>query len=284
MASKLRIVFLIILAIIFSVPCALSQDCHPGIQQIKERGTLIVAMVNEDHPPFFMVNKKGELYGLDVKLGTEIANKLGVEVEFIRKAKTFDEAIAMVVRKEADVAISKLSKTLKRSEKVLFTDPYIILRQGLLVDRLKLTRISDDEDPIEFITHLRGDIGVIASTSYVEFAQHMFPKATIKEFDTWEDVIAALEKGDILAAFRDELEIKKIIRAKPHISLDVQTVIFKDTKDPIAMAVSRDDPLFLYWLNEYLEMRDFNLDADKLLNQYPEIDKTTNANVKRKKP
>jgi len=40
----------------------------------------------------------------------------------------------------------------------------------------------------------------------------------------------------------------------------------------------------LYWLNEYLELMNFNLDADKLLNQYPEIDKTTKANVKRKKP
>jgi polar amino acid transport system substrate-binding protein len=271
MVSKLRIVFLIILAIIFSVPCALSKDCHPGIQRIKERGKLIIAMLNEDHPPFFMVSKKGELYGLDVKLGTDIANQLGVEVEFTRKAKSFDEVIAMVIRKEADVAISKLSKTLERSEKVLFTDPYIILRQGLLVDRLKIARIKEDEDPIEFITHLRGDIGVIASSSYVEFAQRMFPKATIKEFGTWEDVIAALEKGDILAAFRDELEIKKIIRAKPHISLDVQTVIFKDTKDPIAMAVSRDNTLFLYWLNEYLEVRDFNLDADKLLSEYSGI-------------
>lgn len=271
MVSKLRIVFLVILAIIFSVPCALSQDCHPGIKRIKERGKLIIAMLNEDQPPFFMVNKKGELYGLDVKLGTDIANKLGVEVEFVRKAKSFDEVIDMIVRKEADVAISNLSKTLKRSEKVLFTNPYIILRKGLLVNRLKMAQARGDEDPIEFIVNMKGDIGVIAASSYVYFARSMFPEATIKEFKTKKDIISALEKGDILAAFRDEVEIKKIIRANPGISLDVQTVIFKDTKDPIAMAVSRDNTHFLYWLNEYLEMRDFNLDADKLLREYPEI-------------
>lgn len=268
MVSKPRIIFLIILAIFFSVSSTLSQDCHPGIQQIKERGKLIIAMLNEDQPPFFMVNEKGELYGLDVKLGKDIAKELGVDVEFNRKAKTFDEVIEMISRKEADVAISILSKTLKRAEKVLFTKPYIILRQGLLVNRLKMARIREDEDPIEFIMHLRGDLGVIASSSYVEFAQRMFPKATIKEFKTSKDILSALEKGDLLAAFYDEVEIKKIIRANPGISLDVQTVVFKDTKDPIAMAVSRDDILFLHWLNEYLEMRDFNMDADKLLREY----------------
>ncbi len=284
MPTIVSILFRSVLLIILTASFVSSQEWHPDIRGIKERGTLVVAMLNKDHPPFFMEGKDGELYGLDVRLGKDIARELGVDVEFKRKAKTFDEVIAMVVRKEADVAISKLSKTLKRSEKVLFTDPYIILRQGLLVDRLKLTRISDDEDPVEFIVNMRGDIGVVASTSYEDFARRMFPKATIKEFSTWEDVISALEKGDILAAFRDEVEIKKIIRSDPGISLDVQTVIFKDTKDPIAMAVSRDNILFLYWLNEYLELMDFNLNADKLLNKYPEIDKTTKANVKRKKP
>ncbi len=268
MASKPRIVFIIILAIFFSVPPALSQERHPGIQRIKERGKLIIAMLNEDQPPFFMVNEKGELYGLDVKLGKDIAKELGVDVEFKRKAKTFDEVIEMVNSKEADVAISVLSKTLKRAEKVLFTKPYITLRQGLLVNRLKMAQARKDEDPIEFIVNMKGYIGVVAASSYVYFARHMFPKATIKEFKTSEDILSALEKGKLLAAFYDEVEIKKIIRANPGISLDVRTVVFKDTKDPIAMAVSRDDILFLHWLNEYLEMRDFNMDADKLLREY----------------
>ena len=268
---KLRIIFIITLVIILTAPGVSSQDRHPGIQLIKDKGKLVVAMVNADHPPFFMVNEKGELYGLDVKLGKDIAQELDVKVEFNRKAKTFDEVIAMVVRKEADVAISKLSKTLKRSEKVLFTTPYIVLRRGLLINRLKMAQTGDDGDPIEFITNLRGDIGVIAASSYVDFARCMFPKASIKEFGTWEDVISALEKGSILAAFRDELEIKKIIRARPGISLKVQTVVFKDTKDPIAMAVSWDNPFLLYWLNEYLETRNFDLDADKLLSEYSGI-------------
>jgi polar amino acid transport system substrate-binding protein len=271
MSKKVPIVFCIILVIAFSVTDASSRDYLPGIQRIKDKGKIVVAMLNEDQPPFFMVNKKGKLYGLDVKIGKDIAKELGVTVEFNRQAKTFDEVIDLVVRKEADVALSQISKTLKRSEKVLFTNPYIVLRKGLLINRLKMAQAKGDEDPVEFMIHLKGDIGVMAASSYVYFARSMFPEATIKEFKTGKDIISALKKGTILAAFRDEVDIKKIIRADPGISLKVKTVIFKDTKDPIAMAVSWDNTHLLYWLNEYLETRNFNLDADKLLREYLEI-------------
>jgi polar amino acid transport system substrate-binding protein len=224
-----------------------------------------------DQPPFFMVNKKGELDGLDVSLGKDIARELGVKVEFNRTAKTFNDVVELIVRKEADVAISKLSITMKRAEKVLFTRPYIVLRKGLLVNRLKMAQADADDDPIEFIVHMSGEIGVIAASSYVGFAHRMFPEATIKEFSTWDDVISALLDGPILAAFYDELEIKKIIRMRPSMLIDVQTVIFKDAKDPIAMAVSWDNTHLLFWLNEYLETRNFDLDADKLLSKYSKI-------------
>jgi polar amino acid transport system substrate-binding protein len=271
MSKKVPVLFCIVLVIAFSVTPASSRDYLPGIQRIKDKGIIVVAMLNEDQPPFFMTNKKGELYGLDVRIGKDIAKELGVKIEFNRKAKTFDEVIDLVVRKEADVALSQISKTLKRSEKVLFTNPYIVLRKGLLINRLKMAQTKEDEDPIEFMIHLKGDIGVIAASSYVYFARSMFPGATIREFKTGKDIITALKKGTILAAFRDEVEIKKIIRADPGISLKVKTVVFKDTKDPIAMAVSWDNTHLLYWLNQYLGTRNFNLDADKILREYSEI-------------
>jgi polar amino acid transport system substrate-binding protein len=271
MPAIVSILFRSALLIILTASFVSSQEWHPDIQRIKDKGTLIIALTNKDQPPFYMVNKEGELHGLDVMLGKDIADELGVDVQFDRTANTFEGVIDLIVRKKADVAISKLSKTLKRAEKVLFTRPYIVLRKGLLVNRLKMAQAKGDEDPIEFIMHMRGDIGVIGSTSYVGFARKMFPEATIKEFNTWEEVIAALDRGDILAAFRDELEIKKIIRIYPDITVDVKTVVFKDTKDPIAMAVSYDNTHLLYWLNEYLETKNYNLDADKLLSKYSEI-------------
>ncbi len=271
MAARDCIIRCIVLIVIFSSSFAIAQDFHPGIRQIKNKGKLIVAMMNTDHPPFFMVNEEGELDGLDIKLARDIARELGVKVEFNRTAKTFDSVIDMVARKEADVAISKLSKTLKRAETVLFTKPYMILRQGLLINRLKMAQTRNDDDLIEFITNLRGTIGVIAASSYVDFARHMFPSATVKEFESWEEIISALEKGFILAAFRDELEIKKLIRARPGLSLKVQSVVFKDATDPIAMAVSWDNPYLVYWLNEYLDKRNLDLDADKLLREYPKF-------------
>jgi len=262
---------------LFSVFCLLlvtstvfAQQFAPDIQRIIDKKMIIIAMLEKDQPPFFMKNEDDSLVGFDVELARGIAKELGVKAVFNRTSKTFDGTVDLVVNRQADIAISKLSITLSRAQKVLFTHPYVVLRKALLINQLNFAKAVKGQDQIDFIKNLRGDLGVLAASSYVGFAKKMFPHVEIHEFKQWEDLVTAVEKGEILAVFRDELEIKKVVRNNHYSVLKLQTVAFKDTKDPIAMAVSPDCRHLLFWLNLYLDSLNMDMDADKLLDKYYE--------------
>lgn len=244
----------------------------PDIKRILNRGEIIVAMLDADSPPFFFRKDGGEeIYGLDIELAHGIAEKLGVKLKFNRAAKTFNEVVDIIARGEADVAVSKLSRTLVRAQKVLFSEPYIIFHHGLLINRLRMAQISHGQNPKAFVQNLEGKIGVIAASSYVGYAKQKFPRAEIVEYKNWLDIITAVLDGDILAAYRDELEIKKAAYGSPEAALKVQTAVLTDTEDAIAMAVNWQDSHLLYWINEYIRSLNLQLNADKLLRKYPEV-------------
>lgn len=248
----------------------------PDIQAILDRGKLRVSLLGRDNPPFFLVDedKAAEdqpLVGLDVNIAEALAEELGVEVEFIREAQTFDDVVDLVYRGEADLAISKLSQTLKRARKIRFSQPYLIMRQGLLVNRLQLTKVANGEQPAVAIRNLSGRIGVIKDSSYVNFTKEKFPNGSVVEYPNWEATIAAVVAGEVVAAYRDELEVKKVALVKPDVALQLQTVALTDTRDAIAIAVPWSSGQLLAFVNQYLQSTDMNYTADTLLKKYANL-------------
>ncbi|WP_455381908.1 substrate-binding periplasmic protein, partial [Salinispira pacifica] len=153
-----------------------------------------------------------------------------------------------------------------------FSNPYIVFHQALILNRLELARKAPTtDDVVDFIKNFTGKIGVIAGSSYVAYAKNNFPHATIEQFPTWEKIVDAVFDGSILAGYRDEMEIKKIIRSRADSSLKVKTVVLKDTEDNIAIAVAPQNTHLLYWINLLLDSLNLDLNADKLLDRYPDI-------------
>ncbi len=240
----------------------------PDIQRIRDRGKLVVAALKQDNSPFFMADEQGKLVGLDMKLAQAIADQLGVKLEVNRSATTFDQVVDAVYQLDADLAFSKLSRTLKRAQRVRFSRPYLTMRQGLLVNRLQMAQRANGQTATQMIRNLQGKIGVIKGSSYVGFTQQKFPKATIVEYSSWTAVMQAVIRGDILAAYRDELEVKKIVLGKPDAALQLQTIALTDTQDAIAIALPWDSGQLLAFVEQYLDMMQINYTTDKLLEEY----------------
>ena len=242
------------------------------LDTILKRGVLVVAMTKTDQPPFYY-ERQGRLQGFDVDLAQNIASELGVEVKFNRRANSFDEVVSYVVSGKADIAISKLSKTLSRSKVVVYTDPYLKLRQAVLINRLNLAKIGDESPRAvkKVLLELDKAIGVIKDSSYVNYAERFFPKANIMEYETWDRAIESVFTGNIFMAYRDELEVKKILKKYPDAQLSLKTVLFEDTVDNIAMAVSVDNQVFVHWLNTYLESNYKRPTINELLTRYKDI-------------
>ncbi len=243
----------------------------PEIQDIIQRGKLVVALHSREQAPFFFTNKAGQFDGLDVRLARGIADTLGVKLEFNRDAQSFNNLVEIVARGDADMVISKLSLTLKRAQLVQYSEPYITFRQALIVNRLRLAEIVPEDRLASFVRSFRGRLGVVANSSYANFARINFPDADVIEYPTWADVVEAVVSGGVLAAYRDELEVKKIIRSRPDASLRLKTIVLTDTRDDIAIAMRWNNPQLVYWVNRYLHTLNLDYDADALLDEYPEI-------------
>ena len=240
----------------------------PDIQHVLERGKLTVAVLGQDNAPFFMKWEEGELMGLDIQLARALADQLGVKLEVTRSAQTFDQVVDTVYDLRADLAISKISRTLKRAQRVRFSRPYLKMRQALLVNRLQMAEQTKGRSMVEIIRDLRGKVGVIKGSSYVGFLNQKFPQTTIVEYPAWEDVVDAVMKGDILAAYRDELEVKRVVRTKPDAALQLQTIALTDTQDSLAVVLPWSSTHLLAFVDQYLDNLDAQYTVDTVLDEY----------------
>ena len=236
----------------------------PDIARIVQRGELVVAMLGVDTPPFFY-ERNGELVGVEVDLAKQIAKELGVNLRFNRTARTFNGVVDIVAKGEADMALSKLSRTLARAQLISFTQPYLVMNHALILNRVKFAQFARERALPEVIRGFTGTIGVIARSSFSDYARRNFPNAKVVEYPGWPDVLKALERGEIIGAYRDEFEVKRILKADPTASLVLRTVTFKDLEDTLGIAVGINDHVLLAFLNEFLSQRAEKLTVNKVL-------------------
>ncbi len=236
----------------------------PDIARIVNKGELVIAMLGVDTPPFF--STKGDtLVGLEVDLARAIAKELKVSVRFDRSAKTFNEVVDIVARGDADLGVSKLSRTLARAQRISFSDPYLRLAHSFILNRVRFAEYAGAMPLPSAIRQYKGSLGVLAKSSFDDYAQRNFPQADIREYPNWEEVLKAVQTGQIIAAYRDEFEVKRVLRSDPTLSLTLRTVTFKDLEDTLGIAVGIQDTVLLSFINQFLSQSSEKLTIDVVL-------------------
>lgn len=237
----------------------------PDIARIVNRGELVVAMLKVDNPPFFYTDKTGQWIGLDVSLAAALAKAIGVKLRINRDADTFNAVVDLLAAGKADLAISKLSRTLARSETIAFSNPYLTLNHALVLNRVKFAQLAQGRSLPEVIRSFDGSMGVIAKSSFANYAGINFPKARRFEYASWADIQSAVSKGEVVSAYRDEFEVKRLLKADPSLSLVLRTVTLKDLEDTLGIGVAIRDTTLLAYVNLFLVQRSDKLDIDKVL-------------------
>lgn len=247
---------------------ASAEDLSPDMKRIMKQGKIVVAMYYEDIPPFIMHDRQGNLFGYDIDLANDLGKRMGVKIEFNRKAKTFDEVVEIVANRKADIAITVLSRTLERAIKVGFSRPYVLLHQALLINRLKVAKLKIEKDPVNGLNHKDAKIGVIEGSSYVGFAKQDFPMSTIIPYRTWDEVMKDVLEGKIHAGLYDEIEINNWRHAHPGAMIYIQPVIINDRVDPIAIAMHWEDTHLRSIINLYTKIIKKNGMIERLRKTY----------------
>ena len=239
----------------------------PDIAAIKKKNVLIIAMTKKDVPPFFS-GEGADIRGLDVEIGRRIGVMIGVPVEFRRDAESFAEVVEQVRDGRADLAVSKLSITGPRLLTVRFSEPYIKLKQAMIINRLWLSQNSQGREVHEVLRTFNGKISFIKNSSYDTFARANFPKAVYTPEESWDTIINNVTNGAIAAGYRDEFEIKKISFEKPEAAITTKTVTISDSIDNIAVAANVNSPQLLSIVNYVIRNEYSNIDTKKLMDRY----------------
>ncbi|TKC88061.1 amino acid ABC transporter substrate-binding protein [Trinickia terrae] len=236
----------------------------PEFARIVSRGELVVAVLGVDQPPFFEEHN-GQLSGVDIDIAKEIAAKLGVKVSFNRDAKTYDGVVNLLASGQADLAISKLSRTLSRAQVIGFSTPYIRLHRALLLNRVKFAMLAHGRAVPDVVRTYDGTLGVVRNSSYATYVASNFPQAKVLAYPSWEALLKALDAGEVTAAYRDEFEVKHVLKRDPTASLRLRVVTLEDLDDAIAIGANVNAPTLLAFVNQFLAERGKKIDVTDLL-------------------
>ncbi len=224
------------------------------MERILDRGRLSVAIARVKLPPFLAATLDDSITGSDISLALGLAKALGVPVEWDRKAGTAEEVIGRVAAADVDIGLSRLSATLDRARRVRFSQPYLILRQALLVSRVHFVQNAGGRDPLEVAREQGAVIAVCRDSGYESYARQVLPQAHIREYASWQpDIVDAVLDGDVLAGYGDELEIGRILAQRVDSPLRLRMTVLPDARDRIAVALPWSSTQLTAWIDLYLE-------------------------------
>jgi ABC-type amino acid transport substrate-binding protein len=98
-----------------------SGDVDGHLASVCEAGVIVVS-TDPAYPPQSFLNDAGEYEGFDIDVAMEIAQRLGVEVEFTDP--TFDAVVAGNWSDRWDMSVGSITVTEERTEVLDFTQPY----------------------------------------------------------------------------------------------------------------------------------------------------------------
>jgi glutamate transport system substrate-binding protein len=158
--------------------------------------------VKYDVPPFGFKNPQtDEIEGFDVDLGQAIADKLGVEPNFIEAIS--DNRIPFLQDGTVDLVLSTMTINAERDQEIDFSEPYYIARGRILVPQ--------DSD-ITGVDSLAGrSVCTALGSTYEETIKTQAPKADLKLVDSYSECLELVQNGAVDAVSTDDVILTGMI-------------------------------------------------------------------------
>ena len=194
---------------------------------IQSNGKLVVALEGAWQPWSFH-DESDTLVGYDVEVSRAIAEKLGVEPEYVES--DWDSLFAGLDAGRYDIVCNGVEVTEERSKTYDFTTPYGYIHTALAVRK-------DNED-IKSFEDLKGKTTAnsLAST-YMELAESY--GATVQGIDTLEETIQLLTAGRIDATLNADVSFYDYLNVHP--DADFKLVAQTEEASHVAIPLVKGD-------------------------------------------
>ncbi|MBE6563282.1 MAG: amino acid ABC transporter substrate-binding protein [Ruminococcaceae bacterium] len=205
------------------------------VDDLKEAGKITIA-TSPDFPPFESL-EGDEVVGIEVEIMKLIAADLGVECEFVQM--DFDSVLIGIQAAKYDCAMSGITVTPDREKNMLFTSPYYVAAQVIVVE--------EDSD-INGKADLEGKtVSVQTGTTAESGCQD--EGIAVQAFNANADAKAALTTGKVDAWVVDNLTAIQMVEEGDGLVILDETM----TEEPYAFAFAKGSENVVEAINASLE-------------------------------
>ena len=197
------------------------------LAQIKERGNIVVAMEGT-WAPWTYHDDNNDLVGYDVEVAQNIAEKLGVEVEFVEGE--WDGLLAGLETGRYDIMVNGVGVTDERAEKYNFSTPYAYNKTAVIV--------RGDYDEISSMEDLKGKKTANTITSTYASQAEAYG-ATVTGVDDLNQTIELLLSNRIDATLNAEVVFNDYKKEHPDSNIKIAT--YSDQVEEIAIPIRKGD-------------------------------------------
>ena len=242
--SKLQVLSLVIAAAFPLVTVAAPNPvfAQSTLKEIQKRGKFL-AGVRFDIPPVGYVDGQGSNVGFGPDLARSLAERLGVEVEFVQV--TSKNRIPLLLNGQIDADIGTTTPTKTRDEVIDFSYTYIV-NQGII-----MVRDGDSVEPKDYF-NTEKVVGTLQGSNLFNVWKEHSPDANMKQYQELPELVVALSQGKIDVMPLDEASARNIIeklgdRAK---NIVIGGAFYRD---PMAIGLRENDSDWRDWVNWALQ-------------------------------
>ena len=218
--------------------CGSSKSSGDLMDKVVKNGELVVTLNTGNSPWTY---KDGDDYdGFAVALIKGYCKELGVKCKIT--PMKFESMIPAINSGKADIICTNLSRTVERSQNVMFTENIGVDYGVVIIKKSDSGKLKN----LEAVNKKGVNLTTETGSSFETVAKNVFPKATMKTVDTTPNAIQALKSG------RADGMMTNMQIAKDIVKKNTSLMIMKETcyVDPMSFAVD-SDPSSVTLLNSF---------------------------------
>ena len=191
------------------------------LAKIQEKGTIVIAMEG-NWAPWTFEDREGNLVGFEVEVSSAVAEKLGVEAQYV--TGEWDGLLAGVQAGRYDLMANGVGYTEERAQAYYYSDFYAYNRPVLVV--------RGDNEQISKMEDLKGKTTCNSANSTYQFIAEKYG-AKVKDVESLDGTIEELLAGRVDATLNAEVSINDYLKEQP--DANIKIVDYDDEVECVGM-------------------------------------------------
>jgi len=249
----LALTWVVTFCLIFAVTASANTST---LNKIVERGKLIVGTDATNWPWNFIDEKTGETTGMTTELARMYAEQLGVKFEIVSFA--WAGLIPALNTNRVDMLAACLSRTIPRSTKLVFTEPYAMVPGIVVAKKGMFHSLSElNSEKVRLVSH--------SGSVHEKLAKKLFPKAQLLLAASGYQTASAILAGRADATLTGTLVGLQMVEVNPE---KLEILPEYTMMDSFAFAVRYDSPELLESFNLFMKLIKLNGEFGKLYKKW----------------